>query len=565
MRKRLLIVAFLLAAVFAFSGCGEVVTLKKPVKLSYYDYTTGDKDYNDNLFYRNDLTLRSADPSGIYITEGDEKGYFYMYATSDMIGCRGIMAWRSTDLNTWQNMGVVFTPDQESWGKSSIWAPEIIYDKTDQTYYLFYSAHNGNQTDGYTAMKYLGLCTSKSPAGPFVQWTGENANGDTLTVGDPIFDLEKMDHDNPLYKKDTGFIDAAPFIDPVTGDKYLYMCRARYTASTNEIWGVKLIDWATPDYSTVTRLTRVNKTTIDGDEDTDLTAGVIDEGPYVLYAHGKYYLTFSINGTTDKNYAVCQAIGDSPLGPFTKVQNADGGLILGAEMTWDHVSCAGHHSFIEMEDELWIIYHQDIDREIGGTMVRGIAVDRVEWTQNSKNQYVLQAVGPTNSVQALPKTVSGYRNVALDATITSDNTKAGSDVKYLNDGLVRTHEISVISDFETNEGITKVTLTFNDYVTTRAIMVYNSWDYEKAFVKIARIDLDFKTQKDKKTLRGTAYAENIEYDFDTYANINYEMMRAGAAAIIEYDDLLVKKITLTFATPSGYDGIAIPEIVVLGK
>lgn len=562
--KHLFLFMTLFLITFLTACTDSVVELKEILELPHYDQMTEGQEYNSKLFYRNDLLVRGADPTAIYISVGPEAGYFYLYATSDLISNRGIMGWRSKDLHNWEVVGVVFLPEEESWGRSSIWAPQIIYDESDQTYYLYYSAHNSNQAGGYNETKYLGLATSKSPAGPFVQWTGTDLNGDEIGLGDPIFDLEKLPHDHPLYKPEQSFIDACPFLDPQTGDKYLYMVRSRYRAATNEIWGVKMKDWATPDYSTLTRLTTVNRTTVGGDEPTDLYAGVIDEGPFMTYAHGKYYLTLSINGTTDKNYAVVQAIGDTPLGPFTKIQNADGGLVLGAELSWDHVSCAGHHSFIEVGEELWIVYHQDLDREFGGTK-RGIAIDRVEWVLNDKGQYVMRAVGPTYSVQPLPSFVTGYRNIAPEAKVTATNMKEGSSADYLNDGLVQLHEISPIKEFEANAGRTTIAMEFDDYRTARAILVYNSWDYYKSFVQIADITMSFKAEKDGKTVFGRASIKNLAFDFENYANVDFEMMRAGAAAIAEFDELLIKDITITIFSPEGQDGISISDIVVLGK
>lgn len=563
--KRLFIFMFLFSAIF-LTACADknVIQLKENIPLPNYNQMTEGQDYNSNLFYRNDLLVRGADPTAIYISEGDEAGYFYLYTTSDLISVRGIMAWKSRDMNNWEVVGVVFHPEEESWGRSSIWAPQIIYDESDQTYYLYYSAHNSNTAGGYNPTKYLGLATSKSPAGPFVQWTGTTLDGEEIGLGDPIFDLENLSHNHPLYAEGQSFIDACPFLNPNTGEKYLYMVRSRANALTNEIWGVKMKDWATPDYPTLTRLTTVNRTTVNGDEPTDLYAGVIDEGPFMNYAHGKYYLTLSINGTTDKNYAVVQAIGDTPLGPFTKIQNADGGLVLGAELGWDHVSCAGHHSFIEVGDELWIVYHQDLDREFGGT-VRGIAIDRITWVLNDKGQYLMRAVGPTYSVQPLPSLVTGYRNIALEAKVTATNVKDGSSVDYLNDGLVQLHELSPIKEFEANAGKTTINLEFDDYMAARAILIYNSWDYYKSFVQIADITMSFKAEKDGKTILGKTSIKNLPFDFENYANVNFEMMRAGAAAIAEFDEILIKDIMITIFSPEGQDGIAISDIVVLGK
>lgn len=41
--------------------------------------------YNSSLFYVNTLEFQIADPSVIYVTEGEDAGYFYAYGTSDEI------------------------------------------------------------------------------------------------------------------------------------------------------------------------------------------------------------------------------------------------------------------------------------------------------------------------------------------------------------------------------------------------------------------------------------------------------------------------------------------------
>ena len=112
---------------------------------------------------------------------------------------------------------------------------------------------------GYHNTKYLGLATSKSPAGPFIQWTGINSDGNTIKIGDPIFVLENIGLDHDLYKEGRGFIDASPFVDPLTKEKYLYFTQNRNVDKTNRIWGMRMKDWATPDYSTVKVLTKLIK------------------------------------------------------------------------------------------------------------------------------------------------------------------------------------------------------------------------------------------------------------------------------------------------------------------
>ena len=91
--------------------------------------------YNGNLFYVNTLEFQVADPSVIYISEGDEAGYFYAYGTSDEIGCHGFQAWRSKDLSHWECTGIAYAPDYSvTWAVNNYWAPEVIYDAKTKLY-----------------------------------------------------------------------------------------------------------------------------------------------------------------------------------------------------------------------------------------------------------------------------------------------------------------------------------------------------------------------------------------------------------------------------------------------
>ena len=565
MKKRNgIVVAIVSVLGMLLSGCSSQATGTElgVVELSYYD-ETGEEGINTDLFYRNDLLTTGADPGVIYITEGAYEGYFFLY-NSDQLSSRGIMCMKSKDLDTWEFVSNCFVPEDASWGTENIWAPEVSYDEENGKYYMFYSATNANTEAGYVNCKYLGMAVSDTPDGPFVQYTGTNGNGTEIGIGDPIFDIELLGYDHPLYKRGTSFIDASPFVDPVTGDKYLYMCRNRNVHDTNIICVVKMKDWATPDYSTYTELTTVNRTTYHGKTATERTEGEINEAPQMLYHEGVYYLTMSINATTEKEYSVIQAIGDSPMGPFEKIQESKGGLVLGTDLDWDHVSCTGSHCFVYAGEELFIVYHQNKDREMGGDMKRGIAMDRVEWAINEDGQTLLKAIGPTNSIQPKPASYTGYSNLAKKADVTATNVAEGSDASYLNDGLVRLQQVDCIEQFYGKKTV-KITLDFDEYVTARALLIYNSYDYENAFYQIEKIDFSFRETVDGEASTGIARVEDIYYDFESNAMINYGLMRPGAPLILEFDELEIDKVTITLTCPDGQDVLGISEIMLLGK
>lgn len=92
-------------------------------------------------------------------------------------------------------------------------------------------------------------------------------------------------------------------------------------------------------------------------------------------------------------------------------------------------------------------------------------------------------------------------------------------------------------------------------------MIYNSYDYAKAFARIERIELSFKVNKTK----GIAYLEKLAFDWDLHANIQEQFMRPGGSVVAEFNEIMVDEIRITINAPSGTDVAAISDIVVLGK
>ena len=249
--------------------------------------------YNSNLFYVNTLEFQVADPTVIYITEGEEKGYFYAYGTSDEIGCHGFQAWRSKDLSHWECTGVAFQPDYNvTWATANYWAPEIIYE--NGLYYLFYNAYN--QFDHNRLC--LSVAYSRHPAGPFVSPDGrKDANGNMLHASEPVFDvtinnpeLAKLAESDPTLVRDHA-LDASPFVDPETGDKYLYFSYYNNYGEGSFLYGMKMKDWFTPDYSTLTMLTYPGYVSVESGKNNvhedKLTEGGVNEGPFMIYHEGK--------------------------------------------------------------------------------------------------------------------------------------------------------------------------------------------------------------------------------------------------------------------------------------
>lgn len=518
------------------------------------DYTTVKSAGGGNtLLYMNKLALNStADPCILPVKEG-ERICFYLYVT-------GITGYYSYDLTSWIKIDNVFPKPSDSWSKQNYWAPEVIYDEEAGLYRMFYSA---SSSQGYY---YISMATSESPKGPFVQWTGTNADGLAITKTTPIYDFSRMDPSHPLYEGVIRAIDVSPFVDPVTGDRYLYWCRGwneggTVVHSTSEVWGVKMKDWQTPDYSTVTRLTELGKVT-PGGENTRHGETSINEGPYMLYHDGTYYLTYSINPASYKGYSVWQATSDAPLGTFTKIAKEKGGMVLGVDSYWDHVSGTGHHNFFTLDGELYIVYHAHTYQEYTSMGDRAVAFDRVVWTTNEDGDVILHANGPTYSPQAHLTVVSGYENAAPAADVQMSG--AEDMAMYLTDGVINMHERAAQPEAEFT-GTTTITLRWDNARTVRALLLYNTTLEEKAFDDIDRIEFDCVLEDGSKETR---VITDASFDLEEYTgnSLGTAYVRPGSALILRLSKVTdVTEIRITISTPEGHASTAISEIEVLAK
>lgn len=539
-----------------------------------YPYNNGEKNFNKELFYRNDLTLAAADPGCIYITEGEEKGYFYLYPTTDQMQTNGIMTWRSKDLNSWEEVGVVYESVDESWGYKNIWAPEVIYNPKDKKYYMYFSMTDESWKNGALAPK-LCVAVSDSPKGPFLQWTGINAYGENIDIKTPFADFSKHIPNSGYWTA----IDAHPFFDS-KGDFYLYFVVTReneagvvISGRGSMVYGVKMKDMVTPDYSTVTQLTEVGKVTPNSDEICEYEGNTtINEAPFVLEHKGKYYLTYSMNGYTDPYYSVCQAVGDSPLGPFTKIDGDIANPILCKEEHFNYVSGTGHPSFVNVDGEMFIIYHQHLGRGIPGQTARGIAFDSCGFVYNKKLGYdVLYVNGPSYSVTPLPSCYSNYKNVADRAKISAENF-IGEDISVLNDGQIAYHKFDSNSQalFKSDA---EIILEFSKPQKVASVLVYNGINITNAFDNVDFIEI-YPTSKnsylEEKTNVKVSKIKLALQDVkvDKAAFIADQNIKPGVAALAEFEPVETDKIVIKILSnryKKSNEPIGISEIVILAE
>ena len=114
-----------------------------------------------------------------------------------------------------------------------------------------------------------------------------------------------------------------------------------------------------------------------------------------------------------------------------------------------------------------------------------------------------------------------------------------------------------------NNGKSVISLTFDDYQTIKAIMVYNSNDFYKTFKEIDNIRLYLK----KDGIETVSDTGVIPFNYHEYSLIDqdYKTVFAGASSTIEFNDLEVNKIEITVSKSYGESILGISEIQVLGK
>lgn len=382
------------------------------------------------------------------------------------------------------------------------------------------------------------------------------------------------------------------------GDFYVYF--SQHTSDVlpqgNHVWGMKMKDMITPDFSTLTKIAAPGYVTVTkpnnspekaGDinnfklgERTTWNEGAVNEGVFVIQHGNKYYMTYSPIGYGSPAYSVTQAVADSPLGPYKKL-GPEYNPVMGINETNDYMAGTGHHSFVKAGDELFAIYHafyNAVDNYAPNWLGRAIAADRVQFMYNEELGYdILYGNGPTYSLQPLPEVASGRKNVAKLAKITVDNGDA-STAKYLQDGLFTTHSFTgdweYVSRNENNKGTT-ITLTWDKPVKISSFIIYNAREYFTAFSKVDLVQ--FKLAEKPSWYNLDAYSEYcyIENLACNPANVEESdfFMRQGGGALASFNEITVTEMKIYIQSKYTYvddnfeelNEIHVSEIYVSGN
>lgn len=524
--------------------------------VAFTDNSNANSDsYNHGLYYRNDLTLDMGDPMLVY-----DGGLFYAYGTR---GATSFNTFVSDDLTSWQAVEDCFVPESGSWSRKNLWAPDI--QKIGGKWYLYYTAtyDNGDGTDNCQ----MGVAVADSPAGPFRQYTGVNANGETIGIGTPAFFWERHT-----------LLDQHVFEDD---DGQLYMYFSYDTNSSNEgdntgvaeIWGVKLKDPVTWDFTTLTRLIspgykKLSDTerTIDWETWSPSFAGEMEcaEGPYMVKHNGKYYLTYCANSYVDTEYAVGYAVSDSPLGEYVKpddtyLQN----MLVGVPgQTGTYINTrylgfqtgTGHASICRVGDEYLVAYHAHYNRDKWGAL-KDVYGDKSEWRALGVDYLLFDSEGmpytngPTWSLVKLPDAVTGYKNLAAEATVRCD----GDGAQYLTDNFTNRayNTAEACREARFSAGTRSIELTFESPVRVKAVNIFNSYDYTKKTDFISQIDFG-----DGKGITDVIFNER-------YLNKQTSFIFPHSAYNIELaEEIVTDRIVITFESQTDF---AVGEVEILGR
>ncbi len=96
--------------------------------------------------------FRIRDP---FVLADKKNGTYYMPANAG----ERVRMYKSRDLVHWKDLGIVFQPDANFWGKSDFWAPDLYHYKNK--YYLFITLSAPNAKRGTSVL------VADSPEGPF--------------------------------------------------------------------------------------------------------------------------------------------------------------------------------------------------------------------------------------------------------------------------------------------------------------------------------------------------------------------------------------------------------------
>lgn len=283
-----------------------------------------------------------ADPTVIKAADG----YYYAYGTNTVLDGKSIhiQVLKSKDLVSWSYVGDAL-PIKPKWADKDFWAPHVLYDAKQKTYYLYYSGES-DQKEG----KCLGVATSKSPSGPFTD------KGEPLLCG-------------------IGFVNIDPmaFDDPKTGKKLLYWGSGFEGLKVQELSENRL------SFKPGSKMKLLVNPIINNDPANYQN---LVEGSWITYHDSFYYLYYSGDNCCGEkaHYAVMVARSKNAEGPFETLAEAkktSNSVILNRNEKW---IAPGHNSVVtDDKGQEWMVYHA-IDSE-SPNKGRIVLIDKITYKE----------------------------------------------------------------------------------------------------------------------------------------------------------------------------------------
>lgn len=293
-----------------------------------------------------------------------------------------------------------------------------------------------------------------------------------------------------------------------------------------------------------------------------------------------YYLTMTFTGVQSPHYDVHWATATSPLGnepggEYTLPKGREFGTVIGVDASNDYMSNLGHHEFVEIDNEWWIVHwewaepfgNQDIGRLYALTPMTWLIDSRTETCRGdgyTTGFPVPIANGPTTNLQAKPSVSTGYRNIAGEGRVSASNVIDDS-VKYLTDGYAVAKSMYADWEFRANKK-TEIVIKFDEPRTVRGILIYNSYTYDNAFANISTIQFDLvETPTWYNGTEKSCFIRDLGFNPNSYDSTR-SWIQAANASIATFNEIKVNQIVIEIDEHLGNSKeLRISEIVILGK
>ena len=284
---------------------------------------------------------------------------------------RRVLVLESVDLVNWAPRGYAYRRHDDSWGKRTYWAPEVIYARG-----MFYMVFSCQGTDSGRFSARICVAGSDEPGGPF------------------------KDLYLPYFDYGYSCIDGHIFLDD-NGTPYLYYARVGVFDETwkeasegflgGMVFGIELSADLSSPIGEPTCCVKLSQAWEAGPN----ARARCNEGAFVIKHNGLYYMTYSANHYADPRYGIGYATAPHPLGPWTKSEDNP---IVQADLSIG-VSGPGHNCIVASPDgdELFMVYHSHAN-PANPSGNRVVNIDQLVFDDAGN----MKLIGPSRTPQPAP-------------------------------------------------------------------------------------------------------------------------------------------------------------------